>query len=101
MKELRLTEYIDGHGLWLSKGTQVLAVRQTPGVIGTYTWTVLEDASPTEKTLRRFLVVEVSEVCRVKENERLEYIGAIGTGEDARTVFEVVRLPEAKEDRAG
>ena len=97
MKELRLTEYTEGHTLWLPKGARILAVREQPSMRGNYVWTVLENASPTEKTLRRLLVAEVNDVCRVNSNERLAYIGAIGSGEDARTVFEVVRLPEIKQ----
>jgi len=95
VKELRLTEYVEGPQLWLVRGARVLAVRQEPGMMGTYKFTVLEDALfPTEKTLRRFLVLEPNDVCRVSENEHLDYVGTIGTGEDTRTVFEVVRLPE-------
>lgn len=100
MTELRLSEYVEGRYLWLPQGARVLAVRQTPEVVGTYTWTVLEDTFPTEKTLRRFLIAEINDVCRVSGNERLEYIGAIGTGEDARTVFEIVRPLEANPARS-
>lgn len=57
----------------------------------------MEDAAPTEKTVRRFLVVEAGDVCRLGSNERLEYIGVIGASETPRRVFEVVLLSQEKQ----
>ena len=94
MKEQRLTEYTEGRNLWLPKGARILVVRHQGTAMASYVWTVLEDASPSEKTLRRFVVLEINDV--YTGNKCLDYIGAIGTEGDTRAVFEVVSLCEAK-----
>ena len=97
MEELRLTEYREGEYLWLPKGARILGVREQGPGMASYIWTVLEKASPIEKTLRRFVVLEVHDVYRLKSNERLQYIGTIGTEADARAILEICALPKAEQ----